>query len=444
MALADFLGQLLGSVGSNVGNSFNQLSAFDLLGNQGVQQQQENQRQQVLLAQQLQLHNSMTPYESQSLALQSSAQAQRDPVSQQQKDTWDALMKGATIGQPGDPGAFQLGKSWLVPPSMATEPVIKLDPSDPVFKLFNGKISSLGQSDYTKYAAQVGEKEMGKAGAQQKQAAIEAMQPQIEDAISKRFSPQHYEAVYGKGNVDPEIDLHKQDYLNRLKTAIIEDKASGTTTRLQSLQKDLDNITPWESEFQRRRDRDTVYNQQLMTQGNQLGLQSYNARAHEMDTLAGPLDDTLQRANRLKMTLAAHTAQADAEAAPEFLSVMAGGRNTGLRMNQASIENTKEGRTAWEGLQSNINKWQAQPQHQTMPDSQRKAMSDLLDQYTTYVTQKSDIIRKARRDLSDTTNPIAHQKIFSGMEDSMHKLDTSAQTVGTAPPKLTAPKYIGQ
>ncbi len=122
MPAADFLGNFLRNFIQNTAHpALREITAKAIGGNEGWAQNQENQRQAAQLAQQLNLHNSLTPYEAQSLALSSSGQAAAtDRSAEEQQLNLAKLLGGGGFKEAtgDDPGSISYGgkKISVVPP----------------------------------------------------------------------------------------------------------------------------------------------------------------------------------------------------------------------------------------------------------------------------------------------------------------------------------------
>lgn len=84
---------------------------------------------------------------------------------------------------------------------------------------------------------------------------------------------------------------------------------------------------------------------------------SYKDSTRQLDSLRKPIQDQAERLAKLNTSLSQMTPQADTLLAPELLVVMAGGAGSGVRINNAEIENTVGGKTNWQKLKSAIGAW---------------------------------------------------------------------------------------
>lgn len=446
MAIADYLQQFLRSFIPNAQSQLGEVSQLAIGGPQGYAQQQENARSGAQLAQQLNLHNTMTPYETQSLGMQRDA-ASRAAQQQQFEDLFktqtgvaQGLFKPSQVGEPGaftPPG----GVDAFSPVKQPKSQTFTIGKDTPLGKGMGieSDIEGVPLEDYLKYMEKFAEK--GKVNDQKAAALaqIQALRGQISDQIDQRFRPEHYQAIYG--GVDPEADLHRRNFQNRLATGMAEDQAQGKSTQLQMLQSNIDTFhSDWEKMKEAERNRAATFAEH---QGNVDAARedrSYQFHAGELEARTKPLADTLTRASRLLMTLKQANPQADAEAAPEFLSVMAGGQGANLRMNQASIDNTKEGRTAWEKLKSDVAKYSLDPTHSIITDAQRKQMQDLAGQFTQYLNGKHKILVDARSKLANSSDVREHRRIYDEANKALEGVDVSgALGLPTASPAFKFP-----
>lgn len=160
------------------------------------------------------------------------------------------------------------------------------------------------------------------------------------------------------------------------------------------------------------------------------GQQSYQFHAGELDRLAKPIEESVARFSRLQDTLNQNTPQADALVAPELLSVMAGGQGSGLRMNEAEIARIVGGRSKWESLKADINKWQLDNKKaNSITPEQRQEIRALTAEVGKRLSAKQDLITGARQGLAGTNDPMEHRTIMSGLHEKL--LDTDkVQQVG--------------
>lgn len=261
MGLADFLGKALGGTINSSIPLFNEISQKAIGGDQGYAQQQENQRQQqqlqlqqqqhmAELAQQLQLHNTMTPYEQSEVTRQGTLDK-----ANQGKQLYDMLAGGGTEVTAQAPGAIQIGGHWLTPPSAKLYSIDKDSEMGKTLQLTDDLPVSADK--YLEYASQGAVKKQKAEEKAATSAALDDAAKQYQDQAVKRFSPGYYEQLYGKGNVDPNAAEHLKTFQTRIQAALTLDKSRGNTEAIQAIGKDLDGAwqSPWEKGFTRLQDK---------------------------------------------------------------------------------------------------------------------------------------------------------------------------------------------
>lgn len=163
---------------------------------------------------------------------------------------------------------------------------------------------------------------------------------------------------------------------------------------------------------------------------------SYQFHTSQVSALAKPIQDRMDRMDRLKQSLDAHTPQADALVAPELLTAMAGGQGSGLRMNEAEISRIVGGRTAFEGLKSTLQKFVNSPNEPFLiTDAQRSQIYSLLDSVHQRAQQNQDAIIDAQQRLSTAETPQEHKKIFSDLRATLGGRTATTTTTNTISPE---------
>lgn len=254
--LLDIIAKAIGGAG---GGLIQQMQAAGTP--QVYQQNQENARQQS--AQQFQAGQTA---QAQALAQQNRGslsayeQAQLDAQGagrkdQEQKNLFAAISQGAQPATEGAPGAIQLGANWLIPPAPKT---YKVEKDSEVGKQLNLTDDLEVGSD--KYLELAEKGLLQKSKIEQKQQFKDALGEQATryaQDIQDRFNPSYYESLYGKGNIDPQIDRLKQSMLDKLKSAILIDQNRGNTEAIGAIGKSLtDYQSPWEKAFQKKQEFD--------------------------------------------------------------------------------------------------------------------------------------------------------------------------------------------
>lgn len=248
MPIANALGQFLRNFGQTAQGQLNEVGQLAIGGPAGYAQQQENARQAAQLAQQLNFHNSMTPYEASQLALSSSAQDAAESRAQdaQDLDVVKLLGSGAQQVPEGTPGAYKYNDVNLSFPKSKTYNLSKDSPLGQAMGL-DSDLSEVPQDEYLKYMSTFADKMA--LGQSKKQAldAIEATVPQLTQEINDRFSPNYYKSMYGQ--LDPATtaqllqsgEYARKSYLSQLQSAAASDRKVGNTSQMTTLANQLRN-----------------------------------------------------------------------------------------------------------------------------------------------------------------------------------------------------------
>jgi len=125
-----------------------------------------------------------------------------------------------------------------------------------------------------------------------------------------------------------------------------------------------------------------------------MGNQSYNFHTRELDTIAKPITDALARSSRLIETLNNGSPTALAAAVPEFLTVMAGGAGSGLRMTNAEIAAIVGSRSVWDDIVAKASKFSTDPQKYPLTPTQVKNIRDMATAVTNKMLQKQQLINE--------------------------------------------------
>lgn len=248
--IAGILGQILRGAGQNAQGIFLEVGQRAIGGDSGFAQHQENSRQAAQLAQQLNLHNSMTPFEQAQLGLQTGAAAEK-----QGQDFYNMLAGGGQSAAAGDPGAVQVGAHWLIPPTPKLYTIEKDSDMGKTLQLSDDLPVSADK--YLEYASQGAVKKATAAAKAETASALDEYAKQYQAQALRRFSPDYYESLYGKGNVDPQMDQHLKTFQTRINAALTLDKSRGNTEAIQQVGKDLDGAwqSPWEKGFTKLQDK---------------------------------------------------------------------------------------------------------------------------------------------------------------------------------------------
>lgn len=170
---------------------------------------------------------------------------------------------------------------------------------------------------------------------------------------------------------------------------------------------------------------------------------SYKTSRKEILDVQKPITDLDMRYQRLIATVNERTRQADALVAPELLTVMAGGRGTGLRMSEAEIARIVGGRSKWDTLRSNLNAWKDaadRGEGVSIPDAQRQEISQLLNAIGPQIKARNEIIAKASSALRGSKDVDEHRRIVSDMQDELNQLNVSGGAGGSGVSGVTLPE----
>lgn len=158
---------------------------------------------------------------------------------------------------------------------------------------------------------------------------------------------------------------------------------------------------------------------------------SVNKNTASIDKLQAPIDTLNMRMDRLKATLDQPNMLTDALAPPELMTVMAGGMGSGLRLNEAEIARVVGGRTQWESLKSQLQKWSLNPgQAVSIQPSQRGQMKALIGEVERQMSSKADMLNNARDAIANSANPDEHKRIYSKLR---RDFSASPSTPASAP-----------
>jgi hypothetical protein len=166
---------------------------------------------------------------------------------------------------------------------------------------------------------------------------------------------------------------------------------------------------------------------------------SFQYNQGELDKLTNPISQLTMRMGRMQDTLNQGSPQADALVGPELLTVMAGGQGSGLRMNEAEIARVVGGRSNWETLKANINKWSLNPEtaNSITPD-QRQQIRALVKTVGEKLNAKQEILNQAAGDLVNTDDPKEHRMITQKARLALNAIDEGNQQGGGNQPQRPA------
>ena len=156
-----------------------------------------------------------------------------------------------------------------------------------------------------------------------------------------------------------------------------------------------------------------------------------------LTSLSTPISQIQMRMGRLKDTLAQGTPQADALAAPELLTIMAGGQGSGLRMNEAEISRIVGGRSHWEALRAAAQKWSLNPETaNSITADQRQQIRALVSTVDAKLIQKQNILNDAGQKLLDAKSPEEQHRVIIEARTALTQIDAG----GNQPAQGGAPQ----
>jgi len=166
---------------------------------------------------------------------------------------------------------------------------------------------------------------------------------------------------------------------------------------------------------------------------------SYQYNNNIIEKQRTPLDQRLERLDRVEQAINQRSAQADALIAPELLSVMVGGMGSGLRMNEAEIARIVGGRSKLEDLKAKLDKWDPRTGGGlSVTDEQRQQMYDILKAVRVKTEAKQQAFNDAQEALIHAADVGEHRKITAELKKKLSAIDsgTSAATAqpGAMPP----------
>jgi hypothetical protein len=316
---------------------------------QVFEQQQQNRRQQMQLDQQMQLHNSISPYEQAQLDAarqnHTDALAQQSLENQRQQglDTWNALKGGATFAATGQQPDFSMGGHGFLAPRTHS---IHKDSAVGVALGLDEDLDGLSSDEYAHWVIPALEK-LSVAGDKKAQSeanskALEAQLPSNLQLITARFQPSHYSSY---GAVDPLAQSLATDFTNRLKSAHQTDLKNGTMAATASVMRDLSTYeSPWEKARQAQLNRQVEINARVAQNLTNEQDRSYQFSQGELNHLAGPVETQARELGQLQSTLSQGTPAADALVAPQLIRVI-GQMN---RSSEPEMQRVVGGRSAWQ------------------------------------------------------------------------------------------------
>jgi hypothetical protein len=153
---------------------------------------------------------------------------------------------------------------------------------------------------------------------------------------------------------------------------------------------------------------------------------SYQYNNNIVEKQRAPIDQRLERLDRVEQAVSQRSAQADALIAPELLSVMVGGQGSGLRMNEAEIGRIVGGRSKWADLQAVLQKWTPGSGLSVTPD-QRQQISKLLKVVREKTEAKQRAYDDAQEALIHASSVEDHRKITAELKKKLSAIDSGPE-----------------
>jgi hypothetical protein len=161
---------------------------------------------------------------------------------------------------------------------------------------------------------------------------------------------------------------------------------------------------------------------------------SYQFQSGALDRTEKPIAEALSRSSRLIETLNNGSPVALAAAIPEFLTVMAGGAGSGLRMTEAEMKRIVGGRSVWEDLTAAASRFSTNPQQSPLTASQVVSIRKMAQAVTAKLAAKQEAINAARDVIGTSTNIVEHRNAVNNMRMKFQQIDNGGG--GAARPSL--------
>lgn len=151
---------------------------------------------------------------------------------------------------------------------------------------------------------------------------------------------------------------------------------------------------------------------------------SYQFHSSQLSALEKPVDEAVARLGRLQDTIGQGNMQADALIAPELLTVMAGGQGSGLRMNEAEIARIVGGRTQWETLKAQIQKWSLNPDAaRSITAAQDAQIRKLVGAVGEKLRAKQDVFAGVQQTVASAQDVNQHKQALVNLRQSLNAID---------------------
>lgn len=164
---------------------------------------------------------------------------------------------------------------------------------------------------------------------------------------------------------------------------------------------------------------------------------SYQYNNNIIEKQRTPIDQRLERLDRVEQAINQKSAQADALIAPELLSVMVGGMGSGLRMNEAEISRIVGGRSKLEDLKAALDKWDPRTGGGlSVTDEQRRQMYDILKTVRLKTEAKQQAFNEAQEALIHAADVGEHRKITADLKKKLSLIDGGTEATTGQPGAL--------
>ena len=150
---------------------------------------------------------------------------------------------------------------------------------------------------------------------------------------------------------------------------------------------------------------------------------SYQFQTGALERTEKPIAEALSRSSRLIETLNNGSPVALAAAIPEFLTVMAGGAGSGLRMTEAEMKRIVGGRSVWEDLTAAASRFSANPEQSPLTKSQVANIRKMAQAATSKLAAKQEAINEARQIVGTSTNIVEHRNAVNNMWMKFQQID---------------------
>lgn len=143
-----------------------------------------------------------------------------------------------------------------------------------------------------------------------------------------------------------------------------------------------------------------------------------------LENIGKPVRERAERLDRVLISIKQNSPAADSLIAPELLTAMAGGLNSGLRMTEAEIGRIVGGRSAWQSLKAAINKWSLDTSKAlSLPAEQKAQMKALALAMQDKIKRKLAIIDQANNALINTEDIKEQRRLVSEAERQLTAID---------------------